>query len=95
MAAYMLVDVDKDVEEYEKYRDGIPRLIAKHGDEHLVRGGDFDVIEGGWQPHRLGLFLFPSRQAIHDFMGDPEYAELKALRQKVAESIIVAMNGME
>ena len=74
---------------------GVPALISKHGGEYLVRGGDFDVIEGDWQPHRLVLFRFPSRQAIHDFMGDPEYAELKALRQRVANSIIVAMEGME
>ena len=65
MVAYMLVDVDvRDAEQYAKYRDEVPALIAKHGGEYLVRGGDFDVVEGDWQPHRLVLFRFPSRQAI-------------------------------
>jgi len=96
MAAYMLVDVEvRDAEQYAKYRDEVPALIAKHGGEYLVRGGDFDVVEGDWKPHRLVLFRFPSRQAIHDLMGDPEYAELKALRQRVANSIVVAMDGIE
>jgi len=96
MAAYMLVDVEvRDAEQYAKYRDEVPALIAKHGGEYLVRGGDFDVVEGDWKPHRLVLFRFPSRQAIHDLMSDPEYAELKALRQRVANSIVVAMDGIE
>tara|TARA_A100001037_G_scaffold303204_1_gene336666 strand:- start:16520 stop:16810 length:291 start_codon:yes stop_codon:yes gene_type:complete len=96
MAAYMLVDVDvRDAEKYAKYRDEVPALIAKHGGEYLVRGGDFDVVEGDWQPHRLVLFRFPNRKAIHDLMGDPEYEELKALRQSVANSIVVAMDGIE
>lgn len=96
MAAFMLVDVDvRDAEQYAKYRDEVPALIAKHGGEYLVRGGDFDVVEGDWQPHRLVLFRFPSKQAIRDLMGDPEYTELKALRQRVANTVIVAMEGVE
>ena len=96
MAAFMLVDVDvRDAEQYAKYRDEVPALIAKHGGEYLVLGGGFDVVEGDWQPHRLVLFRFPSKQAIRDLMGDPEYTELKALRQRVANTVIVAMEGVE
>jgi uncharacterized protein (DUF1330 family) len=53
------------------------------------------VIEGDWQPHRLVFFRFPDRQAIHDFCDDPEYAELKALRQRTANTILVAVDGMD
>jgi uncharacterized protein (DUF1330 family) len=96
MTAYMIVDVDvNDPEGYAKYKTEVPTLIAKHGGEYLVRGGDFEVLEGDWQPTRMVLFSFPNRQAIRDFVNDPAYAELKALRQKTASSSLVAVDGIE
>ena len=96
MTAYMLVDLDvHDPEGFEKYKTEVPALIAKHGGEYIVRGGEFDVIEGDWQPNRLVFFRFPNRQAIHDLFDDPEYAELKALRHRTANSIVVAVDGVE
>ena len=96
MTAYMIVDVDvNDPEGYAKYKAEVPTLIAKHGGEYLVRGGDFEVLEGDWQPTRIVLFSFPNRQAIRDFVNDPAYAELKALRQRTASSSLVAVDGIE
>ena len=96
MTAYMIVDVDvNDPEGYAKYKAEVPTLIAKHGGEYLVRGGDFEVLEGDWQPTRIVLFSFPNRQAIRDFVNDPAYAELKVLRQKTASSSLVAVDGMD
>ena len=96
MTAYMIVDLDvHDQEGFQEYREGVPALIAKHGGEYLVRGGDFEVIEGDWQPHRLALFRFPDRTAIRNFFDDPEYADLKALRQRTSESNVVAVDGID
>ncbi|MEP1208692.1 MAG: DUF1330 domain-containing protein [Rhizobiaceae bacterium] len=91
----MIVDVNvDDPEGYEKYKAEVPALIAKHGGEYLVRGGEFEVLEGDWEPTRLVVFSFPDRQAIHEFINDPEYADLKALRQRIASSSVVAVDGM-
>ena len=96
MSAYLIVDVDvHDVDGYEEYRNRAPALIEKHGGEYIVRGGEFEVIEGSWQPHRLVLFRFPDRQAIRAFVDDPEYAELKALRHRTADSVIIAVDGFD
>ena len=96
MSAYMIVDLDVHEQQgFQEYRAGVPALIAKHGGEYLVRGGDFEVIEGDWQPHRLALFRFPNRQAIRNFHDDPEYAELKALRQRTSSTIVVAVDGID
>ena len=95
MTAYMIVDVDvSDPEGYEKYKAEVPALITKHGGEYLVRGGEFDVIEGEWHPTRLVMFSFPNRQAIHNFVNDTEYSELKALCHSTSTSSIVAVDGM-
>jgi uncharacterized protein (DUF1330 family) len=64
------------------------------GFQYLVRGGDFDVIEGDWKPHRVVLLRFPNRQAIRNFFADPEYAPLKALRLKTSKMIAVGIDGV-
>ena len=96
MAAYLIVDLDiHDQAGFQSYRMRVSAIIAKHGGEYLVRGGEFEVIEGDWHPHRLTLFHFPNRRAIHDFFVDPEYAELRAIRKRTSTSIVVAVDGIE
>jgi uncharacterized protein (DUF1330 family) len=96
MAAYLIVDLDvHDWDGFQEYREGVGVFIAKHGGEYLVRGGEFEVIEGDWQPNRLVLFRFPNRQAIRNFFADPGYAGLKDIRFKTAKTIAVAVDGAE
>ena len=95
MGAYMLLDLDvRDAADFDAYREAVPSLIAKHGGEYLVRGGDFEVTEGNWQPHRLVLFRFPDRGKIRAFFADPEYAELLALLKRTCESVVIAVDGV-
>ena len=69
MTAYLIVDVAiRDPQRYEDYKQKVPALIARHGGEYLVRGGAHEVLEGTWQPSRLVLFRFPSRDAIKAFL---------------------------
>ena len=95
MPAYVIVNVDlKDPAAYEAYKAAVPALIARHGGEYLVRGGAHEVHEGTWQPTRLVLFRFPDRTAVRAFMDDPDYAPWKQLRQRIATSDIVAVDGL-
>jgi uncharacterized protein (DUF1330 family) len=91
----MIVDLDvHDADGFQEYRKHVPALIEKHGGEYIVRGGEFEVLEGSWLPHRLVLVRFPDRQAIRAFLDDPEYAELKMLRHRTCDSILVAVDGV-
>jgi uncharacterized protein (DUF1330 family) len=95
MAAYLIVNITvKDPVAFEEYRAAVPALVSKHGGEYLVRGGRCEVLEGGWQPKRLVVFRFPDMAAIHAFDGDPEYQPWKALRQRAAETELVAVEGV-
>ncbi|MFO1060769.1 MAG: DUF1330 domain-containing protein [Dongiaceae bacterium] len=95
MAVYLIVDVRlKDAAAYEAYKAAVPALIARHGGEYLVRGGALEVLEGTWRPTRLVIFRFPDRAAVHAFMNDPDYAPLKALRHRLAETDMVAVDGI-
>ena len=96
MTAYMIVDLDvHDPDGFQKYREGVSPLIAKHGGTYIVRGGDFEIIEGDWKPNRLVIFQFPDRVAIRNFFADPDYADLKALRHRTAKTIAVAVDGVD
>jgi uncharacterized protein (DUF1330 family) len=95
MPAYLIADVNiQDKERYEAYKREVPAIIARHGGEYLVRGGEHEVIEGKWKPTRLVLFRFPNRAAIHAFFADPAYQPLAALRHEIAESSLVAVDGI-
>ena len=95
MTAYLIVDVAiRDPQRYEDYKQKVPALIERHGGEYLVRGGAHEVLEGTWQPSRLVLFRFPSRDAIKAFLADPEYQPLAAVRHSIADSSLVAVDGL-
>lgn len=95
MSAYLIVNVDlRDPAAYEEYKAKVPALIARHGGEYLARGGEHEVYEGDWRPKRVVLFRFPDRAAIRALMEDPDYAPLKALRQRIASSDLVAVDGL-
>ena len=95
MAAYLLVDFDiHDPAGFQEYVAGVVPLIGKHGGKILVSGGDFEVVDGKWRPHRLAIIQFRDRPAIRAFFSDPDYTELNALRQRFGTSVIVAVDGV-
>lgn len=95
MSAYVIVDMDvKNAEAFEPYRRDVVALMEKYGGECLARGGDFEVLEGDWQPTRLLLFRFPDRASFKAFFNDPDYQPLKALRRQVASSNLVVLDGL-
>lgn len=96
MASYLFVDFDiHDQALFQTYVAGVLPLIAKHGGRILVSGGDFEVIDGEWQPHRLAIMEFRDRLAIRALFSDPDYAELNNVRQRFGTSVIVAVDGID
>jgi uncharacterized protein (DUF1330 family) len=95
MTAYMIMDIDVlNPSQYETYKREVPRLVEKYGGEYLVRGGEFEIIEGEWNPVRFVIIRFPDRQAIRALFADPEYQPLKLLRHKISTGSIVAVDGL-
>lgn len=95
MSAYLIVNIDvHDPEVYEGYKTGAAALVDRHGGEYIVRGGEFDVLEGDWTPTRLVILRFPDRTALNAFYSDPDYAPLKKLRQSSASSDAIAVDGI-
>ena len=95
MSAYMIVNIEvHDPSAYEEYKSKVPAVIRKHGGEYLVRGGPCHVLEGNWRPSRLVIFRFPDLESVLNLQQDPEYLPLKALRQSVAYTEAVGVEGI-
>jgi uncharacterized protein (DUF1330 family) len=60
-------------EQYKKYTDLVPGIMAKYGGKILARGGRFKILEGPEKFARFIVIEFPSLEqavACHD---SPEY----------------------
>lgn len=96
MPAYIIVETDiHDPEQYDLYKQATPAAIAAGGGRFIVRGGEFAVLEGDWQPKRLVLLEFPDLEAAKRFYDSPQYQEAKQLREGAAQLNMVAVQGID
>ena len=95
MAVYVIADIDvRDQALFEEYRRRVPETIAAHGGRYLVRGGATQVLEGSWSPRRVVILEFPDLDHFRAWWDSPEYAELRALRQRAADANLVLTEGL-
>jgi uncharacterized protein (DUF1330 family) len=92
---YVIADIEVvDQSLYEQYRQGVPATIAAHGGRYLARGGATEVLEGTWSPKRCVILEFPDMERFRAWWASPEYAPLRAIRQKAAKSHLVVTQGL-
>ncbi len=95
MAAYLIANIAvQDPVAYEEYKAKVPAIVHKYGGKYLARGGSFIVLEGNWQPTRIAVIRFPDLASAQALYNDPEYQPLKALRQGVARTEFVVVEGL-
>ncbi|MBP0590247.1 DUF1330 domain-containing protein [Paraburkholderia sp. LEh10] len=95
MAAYLIADVDvTDAALFEEYKREVPATEVRYGGKYLARGGMTKVLEGDWQPHRLVIVEFPDMDSLMRWYDSPEYARLKAIRERCAKTRIIALEGI-
>lgn len=95
MAAYLIAQIEVlDPAGFEEYRSQVPALFKKHGARLLVRGGEVETIEGEWDPGRLLVWEFPSKEDITRLFESEEYAPLHALRKRSANTIVSIVKGV-
>jgi uncharacterized protein (DUF1330 family) len=96
MPAYVIADVRdvRDAEALVQYRRGNTDAVARHGGRFLVRGGDFEVLEGEWPTLRMVVAEFPDAAAARAWYESDDYAPLKAMRQGASETNIILLEGV-
>jgi len=95
MPAYVILNVEiRDPSQYDVYKNMAPSSVQAFGGRYLVRGGAVDVLEGRWWPRRVVVLEFPNRRSAHDWWNSSEYADAKALRQSVAYTEMIVVEGV-
>ncbi len=95
MSAYVIADVTvTDAEKMAQYREWSTKAMQEHGAEVLVRGGEFEVLEGPWTPSRLVLLKFPNRDAAKAFYTSQTYSHARTLREGPGVIRMVVVDGV-
>lgn len=94
MKAYLVLDLTiHDLDKFLEYINRIPEFIKKHSGRYIVQGEKPTVIEGEWNPERMVVIEFPSRESAKDFLQDPAAQSLFAIRHKTTTSKLVLIDG--
>lgn len=94
MPAFIIADVTvTNPEQMAQYREWSTRAMQEHGAEVLVRGGEFEVLEGPWTPSRLVVLKFADRAAAKAFYNSQAYQHAKSLREHAGIMRMVVVDG--
>jgi uncharacterized protein (DUF1330 family) len=78
-------------DQYKKYTDLVPAIIAKYGGRVLARGGKYKIMEGGARFHRFVVIEFPTfEQGVACFESD-EYNSAAEFRRDGAGEVETVM----
>lgn len=92
---YWIARVDVvDADAYRAYTLANAEAFRKYGARFVVRGGQFQAVEGGSRGRNV-VIEFPSYQAALDCWNSPEYAEARAVREAAGIADIVVVEGYD
>jgi uncharacterized protein (DUF1330 family) len=95
MTTYVIFDVDiHDMGRYQAFMAGVKPALEAAGGRYLARGGGHEVWEGDWEPRRIVILEFQSREHWLSFYQGPVYTELKAVRDACSSARLVSVEGL-
>lgn len=97
MAIYLILENEiHDVEAYDRYKAAVKPMVEAAGGEYLTRDGRVDVLVGDWNPSRVVIFKWPSREALNTFLSSADYEPWKQLRESVTTTTtFVVVEGID
>jgi uncharacterized protein (DUF1330 family) len=94
VAAYVIVDLEiTEPLEYEDYKQRAGATVEKYGGKYIVRGGACETLEGDWYPKRIVVLEFANTEAAKAWLNSPEYAELRKMRHRTANTQMILVQG--
>jgi len=79
---------------YKEYAKRAGPAVKKYGGKFLVRGGEFEILEGKNDYERNVIVEFPSFEAVKDFYNSREYQEAKSFRDGKADFNGIIIKGV-
>ncbi|MEL6314217.1 MAG: DUF1330 domain-containing protein [Pseudomonadota bacterium] len=97
MTVYSVLAVTPENQDWiPAYLPKVNALVAKHGGTYLARTQEHEQVEGVDMPAALRIVIqWPSRDAAHRFMNDPEYAPHLAARTNGSTSFHFLIEGKD
>jgi len=94
MPAYIIVEIEiDDPQLYEDYKKQTPISLAVYGGKFIVRGAKTEALEGDWNPQRIVVIEFATLERAKEWWASEEYAPAKALRQRIAHTKMLVVEG--
>ncbi len=95
MKLYLIAEVEVlDAEKYAEYRREAEPIVIRHGGRYLVRGGSVTPLAGGWNPERLIVIEFQSRDHAEACFASGEYQRIAPLRLASTRSRSLMVEGV-
>lgn len=88
MSVYVISDIK--VHDWDKYQEYVRKarpIVESYEGRYHIRGGQVTVKVGDWQPNRLVVIEFPSKEHLEKFGASPEYQPIAAIRESASTSI--------
>ena len=96
MAAYMIVTAkiaDRDAF-IHGYGSAAGKLVERFGGKYVLRGPGAELLEGGFGAGAsMVVSEWPDKAAALAFWHSPEYAEVKKLREDIAECQVLLIEA--
>ncbi|MDQ2863137.1 MAG: DUF1330 domain-containing protein [Bacteroidota bacterium] len=95
MPAYIIVDVKiYNSIAYDEYKKLTPASIAAYKGKFIARGGATETLEGDWDPGRVVILEFPSKEQAKQWWNSTEYASARQIRQGAAITKMILVEGI-
>ena len=92
---YWIARVDvTDPDAYKNYVAANAKAFGKYGARFIVRGGEFECVEGAARQRNV-VIEFPSYQAALDCYRSPEYQAARAHRLDAGIATITLVEGVD
>lgn len=94
MPHYMIAQVKVNDDSWlPEYAAKVHGLVHRHGGKYLSRSGKVTTLEGKESTADVvALIEFPTEDAMHEFMADPEYAPYAQARIAGTESQLIGID---
>jgi uncharacterized protein (DUF1330 family) len=90
--------VTAQIKDRQKFIDGYGQaaaaLVAKFGGRYILRGGGAQLLEGNFGAGAsMVISQWPDRASAETFWNSPDYAEVKKMREGLADCQVILIDG--
>jgi uncharacterized protein (DUF1330 family) len=97
MAHYLIAQVKVNDDSWiPDYAANVHDIVHRHGGKYLSRSGNISTLEGEkLSADLVAVIEFPTEDAMHAFMSDPEYVPYAKSRQAGTDSLLFGLDATD